>query len=226
MVARTKIANSPSQIHAAAENLMKTASRPTDRLLLDRLRQATHSRHVALERDLALLSPVLSPDRLRVLLERFFGFFAVWEDAVARAFDDERFFAPRRKLHLLAADLRRFGLSEAEVRALPVCKSAASLARDLDSGLGSLYVLEGATLGGRLIDRHLKALGWTPGPSLAFFNPYGSVTGAMWMAFCVRAENRASPGRNPGIVDAAVETFDLVQQWLEPAFARNHRVTA
>ena len=50
-----------------------------------------------------------------------------------------------------------------------------------DEALGRLYVLEGSTLGGTFIDRHLATL-----PSLGStvrlraFSPYGRETGAMW----------------------------------------------
>ena len=44
-----------------------------------------------------------------------------------------------------------------------------------------LYVTEGSTLGGRAILRELDNLGIND-PDLAFLDPYGSETGAMWRA--------------------------------------------
>lgn len=195
-------------------------------MLLDKLRLSTQSRHAVLERELALTSPTLSRERMKTVLERFFGFAVVWEEAVATALADERFFGPRRKLHLLRKDLEAFGLSSDQVAALPRCGAAKGLAADPDAAMGSLYVLEGATLGGKFIDRHLRSLAAMPVPALTFFNPYGSLTGAMWMAFCVRATTRSSQRRDLEMICAAVDTFDVVHQWLRPAFARNHRATA
>jgi heme oxygenase len=48
--------------------------------------------------------------------------------------------------------------------------------------LGMLYVLEGSTLGGRLILRTLKDRG-VDDPRLAFLDPYGPETGVRWRSF-------------------------------------------
>jgi heme oxygenase len=48
--------------------------------------------------------------------------------------------------------------------------------------LGMLYVLEGSTLGGRLILRMLAARG-IEDPDLAFLDPYGAETGRRWRSF-------------------------------------------
>ena len=51
--------------------------------------------------------------------------------------------------------------------------------------LGCLYVLEGATLGGVLIARHVRAsLGFDGDAGSAFYLGYGPRTGAMWRGFC------------------------------------------
>lgn len=52
------------------------------------------------------------------------------------------------------------------------------------AALGALYVLEGASLGGRVIARHVAdALALTPDTGLAFFCGYGDATGEMWRRF-------------------------------------------
>jgi heme oxygenase len=48
--------------------------------------------------------------------------------------------------------------------------------------LGMFYVIEGATLGGRIILRMLADKGIRD-PSLGFLDPYGAETGARWRAF-------------------------------------------
>ena len=65
-----------------------------------------------------------------------------------------------------------------------------------DAALGRLYVLEGSTLGGVFIDRHLAALPRLAGlPRLHAFSPYGAETGAMWAAF--RRQTRARVDAGP-----------------------------
>ncbi len=54
---------------------------------------------------------------------------------------------------------------------------------NFDFALGCLYVLEGATLGGQVISRHLAKLGIGPENGGRFFNGYGARTGEMWKSF-------------------------------------------
>ena len=47
--------------------------------------------------------------------------------------------------------------------------------------LGVIYVLEGSTLGGRLIARHVEpTLGLTDGHGSSYFRGHGEATGALW----------------------------------------------
>jgi heme oxygenase (biliverdin-IX-beta and delta-forming) len=78
---------------------------------------------------------------------------------------------------------------------LPVRSRAAALAprvigslppfpapRNRAEALGMLYVLEGSTLGGRVILRTLLDRG-VDDPSLSFLDPYGEATGKRWRDF-------------------------------------------
>lgn len=47
---------------------------------------------------------------------------------------------------------------------------------------GAMYVLEGSTLGGAMIHKHLQTLGWET-PAFNFYSYYGSETGAKWKTF-------------------------------------------
>jgi heme oxygenase len=63
-----------------------------------------------------------------------------------------------------------------------------------DSGalIGTLYVIEGATLGGKVISRHLKdSLGLGPTSGAHFFNGYGNTvtTRNNWLTFCDFADS-------------------------------------
>jgi heme oxygenase len=90
--------------------------------------------------------------------------------------------------------------------------------------LGCLYVIEGATLGGRSITQHLQTrFGLTPQSGGAFFDGYGAHTGSRWKAFCTMLMNNASPpdhaddeSRHAAIVAAANDTFQTLTQWLFP----------
>ena len=88
-------------------------------------------------------------------------------------------YGPRRKTPLLEEDLRALGVPRRrEENGRP-----SSDRMNLDFAVGCLYVLEGATLGGQVISRHLAKLGIGPANGGLFFHGYGARTGEMWKSF-------------------------------------------
>jgi heme oxygenase len=81
--------------------------------------------------------------------------------------------------------------------------------------MGALYVLEGSTLGGRVIGRHIAATHGLTGEGLAYYAGHGTRTGAMWSAF--RARLDGFDGEGEAVVAAANETFDAMRVWLTAA---------
>lgn len=59
--------------------------------------------------------------------------------------------------------------------------------------LGSCYVVEGSTLGGRIILRELDRMG-AADPELAFLDPYGSAAGSMWRSLLAVLERDGARG--------------------------------
>jgi heme oxygenase len=87
-----------------------------------------------------------------------------------------------------------------------------------DKALGRLYVLEGSTLGGTFIDRHLAGLPGLGGLRLRSFSPYGAETGAMWHAFRHATRDHVVQGGDPdAMLDAATGTFRSLAEWCRPA---------
>ena len=153
--------------------------------LMADLKAATRPHHERIEKVIAPMRPGLTRPEYRQLLEKFLGFYRPWEARVAELLGGTvlgEFFAPRRKSHLLEADLAALGLTPAEIAALPDCELLPDLF-SLPRALGSMYVIEGSTLGGQYITRHLKkSLALTP-DECRFYNAYGPETGAMWGQF-------------------------------------------
>jgi heme oxygenase (biliverdin-IX-beta and delta-forming) len=197
-----------------AETTWGTSERP---LILERLKRETRGAHDRLEAGLDLLQAPLGRDRFVRLLERFWGFHAIWEPAVGRALADDAFLEPRLKLHKLEADLFALGRTPDEIARLPRCFEAAQLAplaRRPAAALGTLYVLEGSTLGGQVISRALKTAPWLPPGGLAYFDPYGPRTGAMWRDFRDYAAHRSTPAADAEMLAAAKATFERLRRWL------------
>jgi len=185
--------------------------------VLRMLRTGTADEHRDVERTLDLLAPALSRPRLTAVLARMHGFWGAAEAGLeewarsspvdAAAVDWPR----RRRAGLFAADLHLLGGEAAEgAPALPPLYGT-------DDALGRLYVLEGSTLGGAFIDRHLSGLPQFAGVRLRCFSPYGSETGAMWHAFRRTARDRVAAGGDAdAMVASARDTFGALAEWCRP----------
>ncbi|MFP5372428.1 MAG: biliverdin-producing heme oxygenase [Actinomycetes bacterium] len=182
--------------------------------VLRMLRAGTAAEHAELERSLDLLDPALDRPRLTGVLSRMQGFWRAAEAGLdewaVRSPDDARrvSWERRRRSDLFAADLAALGarvVESAPDRPAP---------GGTDEALGRLYVLEGSTLGGVFIDRHLAALPGLTGLRLRAFSPYGVETGAMWHAFRSVTRARVAAGGDPAtMVAAARQTFGALAGW-------------
>ncbi len=191
--------------------------------VLRMLRTGTTSEHQALERALDLLDPDLRQARLAAVLDRMHGFWLAAESGLDdwaarfRKDADALCWSRRRRAGLFAADLRSLGAAAAPEPAVPDLPRV----RGTDEALGRLYVLEGSTLGGVLIDRHLATLPGLREVRVRAFSPYGADTGAMWHAFRTATRDRVATGGDAAtMVDSARATFAALAAWCSPAAVR------
>jgi len=207
---------SPSSGAAARDGGVRVVDEdPRTDDVLRRLRAETAAEHRAVEDTLDLLSPALTRDRLVVVLTRMHGFWLAAEaslDAWAAAEPADATgvdWPSRRRAALFATDLAALGATGRSARPeLPAVE-------DTDAALGRMYVLEGSSLGGVFIDRHLATLPQLAAVGrLSAFSPYGEQTGAMWHAFRTATRARIAGGGNADrLVAAARETFGALAGW-------------
>ena len=84
-----------------------------------------------------------------------------------------------------------------------------------DEAIGALYVLEGSTLGGKIISAMIKKVLIDADDSiLSFYNGYGEESEKMWSSF-TNAMNEHSKGEEQSrtITEAAKETFVKFKAW-------------
>lgn len=173
-------------------------------MLMSRLKQATLDRH----REVEALMPVTQPTLSRAAYARLLGQLqAVTQPLEARLLTLP--LPPAFELHLrvkaplLARDLDHLPLVPPVTPAVPQLPG-------VPEGLGALYVLEGATLGGQVITRHLQRnLGITPESGGAYFHAYGAATGQMWRALAGAMNQGVDPEDEPRVIAGAQHTFDL-----------------
>ena len=118
--------------------------------------------------------------------------------------------ADRGKLGWLEADLAALGAASSSPGSPPTLHLT-----DGADAFGAIYVMEGSTLGGQVIARHvIPALGVTPADGCRYFTGYGASTGERWrdtMASITRFAETAGDAAGDRMVAAANRTFALVE---------------
>lgn len=190
----------------------------TDRRILRFLKEGTAPQHEAAERRLDITDRVRTPSTYAALLGRLYGFYVPLEGALGRVPGYESVgldFGARRKTPHLVADLTSLGQ---DIESLPLATGFPPPAT-LGAALGGMYVLEGATLGGRVISRMVHdRLGFTPARAGAFFDGYGDRVGDMWTEFRAALVRFAdTPAAEAEVLAAARGTFDRFNDWLATA---------
>lgn len=180
-------------------------------MLLALLKSATAGHHARVEAAMPSLDQLATPEGYATALRALHGFHAAWEPAIWRTpgVAEAGMDGGRRKLPLLRADLRALGIEPCET-------APEARIPDAAHALGALYVLEGATLGGRIIHRRVAgALGVTPEHGAAYYGGYGDDTGERWKAFG-RAVTRFAEETGDGarVVEGAVACFAALEAWL------------
>lgn len=190
-------------------------------MLLDDLKQGTQQQHSALE----LLNGMPgSRAEYLTLLESFYGFVTPWETRLAErlpATDPIR--QGREKAAWLRADLQHFGYSDTDLVELPQCDDLPATWCRTEI-LGAAYVLEGSTLGGQFIGKHLDRVLGPDSGGRSYLLSYGPRVGAMWQAFRQELMAASSPENDPVIVGAARDTFAKLHAWF--ALTRSSKVPA
>lgn len=192
------------------------------RLISESLKEATRIPHAELERSMVdRLRQTDTPDAYADLLRLFYGFYKPVEQLVDQFVD--RNYLPdyegRRKSAAIINDLAQLGNGGVE----KLCKHL-PLIKNNYQAFGALYVLEGSTLGGRIICNMLKKNIRLDKPggqvgslvnAFSFFEGYGESTGVMWTTFKTKLDNcTADEERKAEIIDAATASFLTFKKWM------------
>lgn len=179
-------------------------------MLLARLKQETSQLHQQIETDLDLFRSDFTLEDYRSLLTRFYGYYSPWEERAAAT--APALIEPRRKRANLAIDLEFLGMPCEKIPNIRPCDDLPPLDTPARV-LGSMYVIEGATLGGQILLRYMRSRFGLAEEGCAFFSGYGDRTSAMWKQFGGILEE-APPQWTPEIVSSAVATFESMRRWM------------
>lgn len=180
-------------------------------MILGKLKEATKEQHDALENVVDVMNRMFTRDDYKELLTKFYSFYVAIEPKLpvdelrSHGFNVDE----RRKLPLLERDLDTLGILES-VRESNGTQASVPELDTVAKAFGSIYVMEGATLGGQVITRHLaQHLGLTPESGGSFFNSYGKMVGPMWKQFGEAITAFAEKANaDDEIVETARQTFD------------------
>ncbi len=185
-------------------------------ILLSRLKHETAASHTRLENAFDLMRDDLQRNEYIALLKRFLGYVAPWENVVGASMPASlaAFFDARRKAPMLAADIALLAGHCAAIDVTPPDDLPAL--PNIGTAFGSMYVMEGSTLGGRFIAPHVaRLLDLAPSEDNRHFDGYGAHTGSMWNAFRETvARHGARSAQYDDAVRAAVATFESLEAWL------------
>jgi heme oxygenase len=183
-----------------------------------RLRRETSEDHQAVERLIPLMHQGLNAGEYVHCLKRLYGVVAAWEEQAALTAPEwlRKALAARERRNMLDSDLACFGHIPSEARSmLPPIDNLGSL-------VGAMYVMEGSTLGGQLIARHVeRCLGLNAGFGDAYFLGHGNQTGHMWKEFCLLLETKIPESDTEFVVQGAKAMFATFGTWMKGHPAQN-----
>ena len=183
--------------------------------ILERLRADTRTVHDRLETTIPLLNPLATERTYATYLAALLGFHRPIEQALRSVHGLSELpleVEQRWKSSHLAADLE--SCASCSVAAVPDCDRTPAV-DDLPDALGCLYVLDGATLGGRVIHRHLATrFPETMTHAARYLQIYGTSTRLRWDQLCavLAARPRAE---HEVIAVAARRTFHAFADWVD-----------
>jgi heme oxygenase (biliverdin-IX-beta and delta-forming) len=188
-------------------------------IFLQQLRSKTAYSHQLMEQNRmsqSLMSQDVTMTQYAQYLKSIYGFVYGFEKMVFPLLMHNQLLQidNRRKSHLIQADLALLNHTAAEpfVNDDIFCTHYQTAA----AALGGMYVLEGSTLGGQIISRHLSnVLGDSVAGKTTYLTAYAGQTGGMWKNFLqLLCEAGATTANEDEIIESAVNTFSLLNNCL------------
>ena len=184
-------------------------------MFTDDLKEATLSNHQQTEKQLILrIKAMRAKEDYVALLQMFYSYFGGLEQQINAFVDEHNLpdYNQRRKTGAIVADIKALAGSVpalANDNELPQIDS-------LPKAFGALYVIEGSTLGGKIIAGMMRQhFTFNGNEGLSFFSGYGDSTDDRWASFKTELNVVASTSENQQeITDAANQTFEKFGEWI------------
>jgi len=190
---------------------------PTENII-SKLRTHTGTLHSELEQtpiSVALLDEHVSTQNYVSYLQKMREIVAFYETKVFPALADTLpDLSDRKKLTLIDEDLNYLSSQISD----PSSFETSDIPNpSVGYALGCMYVMEGSTLGGKVILKHVsKTLGVVPEQGGLYFTGYGEETGRYWKTFLqTLQEYSANHDADTEIITGAKDTFIAIKHYFE-----------
>lgn len=182
----------------------------------EQLKKVTRENHQQLEKLLViLLKQVATKEDYVRILRLFYSYFGALEDEInvyigAAELPD---YHQRRKTQNIANDIKIMGGTvpgKAKGPDLPTIENPLQ-------AFGALYVIEGSTLGGKIIHQMMeKKINIRNTEGMSFFKGYGDQTESKWASFKEQLNSQIDNQASSAIIiNSANETFLKFKAWIE-----------
>jgi len=184
-------------------------------MILDKLRANTKQNHEDLEAEmLPMIKGIRTKADYARLLRIFYGFYKPLEEGIDQYIGEHELpdLQQRRKTSLILDDLVQLGQPFSDI---PIDASAPSI-NSIGDAFGAMYVMEGSTLGGKVISKMIASgLGINEQQGLSFFHGYGGETGSRWKTFLARLDVYSDTPEESAVVKTANDVFNRFQHWIK-----------
>ena len=182
-------------------------------MLTEDLKKSTYPEHQEAEKKMivALRRIETREDYVR-MLNWMYGFYAPMEALIQKHLTPDLLpdIDRRSRAEYLLWDIRESGLPNPEFE---ICRDLPAIDSE-DKAIGALYVLEGSTLGGRIIAGMIqRQLG--PGAATAYFNGYGEENNRMWQSYKDFIDQPRPMEQQTVILESAKTTFITFKNWID-----------
>jgi len=163
-----------------------------------------------------ILTNKINLENFKNVLKVFYGFYKPLEEKIYNLQELEDLglkIEKRKKIPLLLKDMENFNILEYEINKIELCYDFPNF-DTIENILGSLYVIEGATLGGQIVANKLQEIF---NKEIYFFNSYRENIKEMWKEFCnvLNEFGNKNPDKEEIIIESSENTYFKFNEWLK-----------
>jgi len=187
-------------------------------MVIEKLRSATKQTHEELEQAMfPLIQGITDASEYAKLLHLFYGYYTPLGKGIDQYLDRQALndYNERRKTDWILRDLEDIKQENKDI----TLDSQAPVIQSNAAAFGALYVMEGSTLGGKIICKTIgENLGIPDKKGLSFFYGYGPEAAPRWKYFLSALDQYSGKPEEEEIVTTANLVFRNFRSWIKKSY--------